>query len=1239
MSVMAIDTAGARALGDELIASAARADDIHGQLLTVMEQTELPTDSAARLAAGRDALQALGTAVVDKADLADSFTVDPAGTAAGVGAPEEDLRSAITALVGFAATRSLRDVLRGLPPQGADAALDAALARLTPALLPALLGGDRPELTAESHADLRTLALALGIASAGPGPAVRAPEPEKGRAGSGFLRGSRRSSSPKGGTEVFHHDFWVDGRTPQQVLDDPDRLLEWVSETFELDRRLGRATETPDLVDVLQTYDFATSADSDVDQLVAQVQESFGAISQYLPALLSGAQVPAPDLVQAGQIVAFATRVGWADTTPGTADDRLGDALAYLAANRFLASALLPSAFDANGVDLPFFDQTGIGFTLDLGVRRGLVDDGLVAGIGATVDAVAAQLGIDLSATTPPLVDEAFEKEFLTPLVAGMIGAQGAASPSIGLAFQQVLPYLRSAATGAELRDHLIEALAAFRTLAVVGVPALTERQLTSLVGDRVVDVLGRSRLRKRSTSATKKNPEFLALAVQWGIPGSEKIKTEDHTFRFSFDEVGQLTGISRKKRSTWSKIGDAFQGFIKGIGDAFEENPLKAIFEVGKIALNVAALIFPGTQALGIAAIAANAAGAIASAVEGDWLGALSNGLAAFTPGVGLGPVTDAISASQALVLDGLIDPTTLNLLRVAKSGVDTARAVTAAIDAESPLAAIAAGAQALSTGLGGLGLATGDAALTRLATTFAEVRPVIAGVGGTLAAVDQGDLLAAVGNGLGTLAAGATAFANPAGVSGLLGFDGATLEDLKSLAQTSGVLGSLANAVAAADRGDVAKIGSFLLQAVDQVTPDPALGVDPLKIATGIADLGAILERAVDTGVDSPALAGPVLQQLAVISASLNPKVVNTRRPPQQTAPPLPTRRPRSAAPPTLPGTVVVDGGAFGLAAGLPLTPVDGFLLSAIIPGLSPTANSSGSQQTATTPPPPERNPLFHEEPSASEVLQTPTLPDSLTQLREELDIDVFTFGTLLGVDLAVTRRDLIELIPGAALVTSGIAVTDPELSTAGLVGEGAGLVLGVLGPVGKLVRVGAEGLGRFARAIGELFPGQRPDDLEFPSPAITLKTRELRIRELAFDPQRGKVDVNTRFEADDAVDLQDAGILGPGLRRPSGAAAENGADFVDVVVDPATGLSREVLFDHKRAISGPTFDADQFLDNLERNDIRNGEKIILNVSRLESPDRAQLFDRISQRGLDGDVLVVVGESQAQSLAGPRR
>ncbi|MGF1654995.1 MAG: hypothetical protein ACFCUP_16955 [Actinomycetales bacterium] len=939
MSVVAIDTAGARALGEELLVSSGRADDIHGRLLTVMSQNQLPTQAAAGLAAGRDALRTLGVAVVDRAELAESFTVDPAGTAASLGAPENDLRSAVTALLGFAGTRSLRDVLRGLPAQGADPALDAAIARLTPTLLPALLAGERPELSEQLHADLRALALALGIAAAGPRVAALQPDEAETRRDGLFRFLGTRST---GGTEVFHHDFWADGRTPQEVLDDPEQLLAWVSETFELDRRLTLATETPGLVDILQTHDFAQSAETTVAELVAEVGEKFAAIEQYLPALLSGASLPAPDAVQAEQIVAFATRVGWIDTTSGGVDARVADALAYLTANRVLAAALLPSAFEANGVALPFFDATGIGFALDLGVRRGLIDDPLVAGLGATVDAVAGELGIDLTAATPPPVDEAFEQEFLAPLVAAQIGAQGAASPSINLAFQQVLPYLRSASSGAELRDRLIEALAAFRTLAVVGVPALTERQLTALVGDQVVEVVGRSRLRRRSESFTNKNPEFIALALQWGIPGSEKIKTKKHKFTFSFDETGQLTGIRRKKRSFGSRISDAFKGIIKGIGDAFEENPLKAIFEVGKIALNVAALIFPPTSGLGIAAMAVNAAGAVASAVEGDWLGALSSGLGVFTGGANLGGITDVLSLSQAMALKGIIDPGTLDLLSLAKSGVDAARAATAAIAAESPLAALAAGAQAVSTGLGGLGLFTKDADLLRLATTFKDLQPVISGVGATIAAIDGGDLLAAVGNGLGALAAGAGALADQAGAAALLGVDPATVAGLQSLAKTTGVAGSLVNAVAAADRGELFRVGSFLLQAVDQVTLDPRLGIDPLKVGTEIANLGAILEGAVAAGVASPALAGAVLQQLGRIGATLNGKVENTLDPP------LPTRRPAdlvavAAGSAVLPG-MSIDNRSLDelLGAPPPASAIEGFLL----------VSSAGQPTAAETP-----------------------------------------------------------------------------------------------------------------------------------------------------------------------------------------------------------------------------------------------------------------------------------------------
>jgi len=115
-----------------------------------------------------------------------------------------------------------------------------------------------------------------------------------------------------------------------------------------------------------------------------------------------------------------------------------------------------------------------------------------------------------------------------------------------------------------------------------------------------------------------------------------------------------------------------------------------------------------------------------------------------------------------------------------------------------------------------------------------------------------------------------------------------------------------------------------------------------------------------------------------------------------------------------------------------------------------------------------------------------------------------------------------------------------------------------------------------------------------------AQTLNIRKQRIDELVDDPVRG-IDDTTRFEARDAVNLEDAGAVRGPLRRPDPQKPdENGADFVD-----STGR----LWDHKRAISSSRFNPQRFVRSLEVRDIPNGESIMLNHEALNADDRIAL------------------------------
>ena len=195
-------------------------------------------------------------------------------------------------------------------------------------------------------------------------------------------------------------------------------------------------------------------------------------------------------------------------------------------------------------------------------------------------------------------------------------------------------------------------------------------------------------------------------------MPGGHKETIGKYKFTWSFDDTGVLTAIRRKKRSWFARAADTIKAIVHSIGDAFEDNLFTAIVQVGKIALGALALVFPGTQALGIASLALSVGDAVLKAGQGDWLGALSAGLAVFTAGAAdvfsLG-VPSAVDILQQGVVNELFqgfgDPTVLAFLKDAKRVVDIGSAVVHALDANGLVAAIGAtiGAGAVALGSGG--------------------------------------------------------------------------------------------------------------------------------------------------------------------------------------------------------------------------------------------------------------------------------------------------------------------------------------------------------------------------------------------------------------------------------------------------------------------------------------------------------------------------------------------------------
>jgi hypothetical protein len=901
MAYVGIDTQGARALGQVLRDTATRADTVRRQTVAALNVADLSSQAPLQLSLVQEGLATLGAGVIDKADLAERFAVDPQRTSQSLGASAAEVSGAIAGLLGFAGPRDLRAVFVGLVPRGADAALDAALDRLGPLLLPALLAGQRPELPEEPStelvADLRLLALRLGIEHVGPPSSARDEDDDE---PSSFF-GRMFSRRERTGSEVFWDEFWSDGRTVTEVLADPGRLLDWVAGTFALDRRLAAAAGLPGLGDMLATHDFATanSDSDDLDATIAAAEVEFAAIAGWLPAYLVGRDATGPDPAQSGQTLAFAARVGWVDPgeAGGTEQERFAAAVAYLRANRMLQSALLPTGFSGDAEPLAFFNEAGIALTLRLGRDAGVVDQAYVTGVAAGLDRLLTALGVNLSG--PPVeLTEALQQQ-LFALVATQLPRSLVESPAIQAQFVASLGFLRQAGTGAEQRQRILDVVAAFRTIAVVGPPALTERQLTRIVGDEVLGVLGRGRLRLRGEDAVRRNPEFLLVARQWGIPGTTKQDIGKYKFSFGFDDLGVLTGIRRKKKSWLSRALDSVKAIGKAILESWKDNPFKAIFQVGKIALGALSLVVPGLQAVGVAALAMNLAETAYHAIEGDWLAALGTGLSAFTAGADIfgTAARTAIDAAQGSVLSGLFGGSgALEVLRNAKRAFDIGTAVFRATQADSVADAIGAGLGAAATALGSGGQLLGSVGaldsvlaqnLVRLGTTVRDVTRLVTPATGLIEAVRRGDLLAAFGSGLSVVSVGAQALVNrkgflgdPGNVSGtLFEFGAHDRAGLAALAQGTGVAASVARAIAAADAGNAFLAGSSLAQAVQFLNgprqsgdpQDDVLG-DPAVVARRIAEVGVVLE-AVFKGASPTAAAPIVVQQLGRVVDALNP------------------------------------------------------------------------------------------------------------------------------------------------------------------------------------------------------------------------------------------------------------------------------------------------------------------------------------------------------------------------------
>ncbi len=179
---LTIDTERATALADTFDVQALAAEELVLIIDRAAEAAELPTDSGRRLATVAQRWPVAAAVIRLAADGVEGAELDLEAAAAALGVSVAELQAQVEGLAGYAEgdrdqllaallldfippPTTVRDLVPGLPPIGADPDLDDAIARLDPILIPLIRAGEdinSDSLDAKQQADLRLLASALG---------------------------------------------------------------------------------------------------------------------------------------------------------------------------------------------------------------------------------------------------------------------------------------------------------------------------------------------------------------------------------------------------------------------------------------------------------------------------------------------------------------------------------------------------------------------------------------------------------------------------------------------------------------------------------------------------------------------------------------------------------------------------------------------------------------------------------------------------------------------------------------------------------------------------------------------------------------------------------------------------------------------------------------------------------------------------------------------------------------------
>ncbi len=640
----------------------AEADALSGDVTAALTLSELESPTPGQLLAVSDELDAVAVVLNARVDIVEGHVIDPNELATELGITIAQAEAAITQLSGDDIGRDdtplldllveqrrgaaiLRQSFVGLPEPGTDPELDAAFVRLGAWLPGALESGEVPgDLTDRQIVDLALLQGALvGQGGAGGAEAIAAAE----GIGAAFRIGLAGAVAGAGLDIPPSQEFG-------------EALFAKVAETYELDARLRTAAGLP----TVQDMHFRYAKHTDGSQYW---QEEWAALDSWLPAYLAGEGLPTDDPEQWALAASLAANMGWrgpfgADFGGlGAADQQaqLDAALAHLRGGRFLQRSLIPGDFE--GLDGPniIWTEEGINSAILAGERQGVVDGRTRAVAGRIADGVLG--GGD---GEPIQLTEEQQQALVAAIAAQNCHGFVTDNDAIQRQIVAAINLIGQQTTLADQKRVFADTIEAFRSLNVVGAPAVTYRQLKEIVGPDVDEELGYKTLTARSAKATGKRPQLLSLVAHWGIPGRQKFKTKKRKFRFEFDEQGRLVDIRNKKISKWKRFKNTIKAIGKSMWKEWTDNPWKYLFmgpagflpganqfadgvedldvddmfdgavDMTKFAATVAATVLPPSSAAGVAAWAAVAADTINDIQNDDWLGVASNALSAVSLG-----------------------------------------------------------------------------------------------------------------------------------------------------------------------------------------------------------------------------------------------------------------------------------------------------------------------------------------------------------------------------------------------------------------------------------------------------------------------------------------------------------------------------------------------------------------------------------------------------------------------------